>query len=85
MAPENVSLIVKEIIAGKLDVRTDEILPESQIKEDLGADSLDVIEIIMEIESSFLITIPDEEIESQDLTFQQVLTLVDRIKTNGSK
>ncbi len=52
---------VKEIIAEELGVEEDKILLESDLSEDLGADSLDAIELIMAIEESFEIEIPDNE------------------------
>lgn len=54
---------LKEIIANVLNVDPDEIKPESTIMDDLGADSLDVYQIAMEIEEEFEIEIPTEEIE----------------------
>lgn len=52
---------VKEIIVEELGVEEDKILLESDLSEDLGADSLDAIELIMAIEESFEIEIPDSE------------------------
>ena len=52
---------VKEIIAEELGVEEDKILMESDLSENLGADSLDAIELIMAIEESFSIEIPDSE------------------------
>ncbi len=50
---------VIEILAEKLDKDASEITAESSIKEDLGADSLDMVEIVMEIEEEFGVEIPD--------------------------
>lgn len=52
---------VKEIIAEELGIEEDEIKLESDLSEDLGADSLDAIELIMEIESRFDVEIADNE------------------------
>ncbi len=52
---------VKEIIAEELGVEEDKILMESDLSENLGADSLDAIELIMAIEEAFDIEIPDNE------------------------
>ena len=52
---------VKEIIAEELGIEEDKILLDSDLSEDLGADSLDAIELIMAIEESFDIEIPDSE------------------------
>ena len=55
---------VKEIIVDKLGVDESEISPEASFTNDLGADSLDTVELIMEFEKEFNISIPDEEAEN---------------------
>ena len=54
---------VKEIIAKQLGVNAAEITPESSFVEDLGADSLDTVELVMAFEEEFGLEIPDEEAE----------------------
>jgi acyl carrier protein len=54
---------VKEIIADKLSVDADEITMESSFIDDLGADSLDIVELIMALEDEFDMEIPDEQAE----------------------
>lgn len=54
---------VKEIIVDKLGVGADEISAEKSFTADLGADSLDTIELIMAFEQEFGVTIPDDEAE----------------------
>ena len=54
---------VKEIIVDKLGVDAAEVTPEASFTKDLGADSLDTVELIMEFEKAFAITIPDEAAE----------------------
>ena len=54
---------VKEIIADKLGVDEADVKPEASFTNDLGADSLDTVELIMEFEKSFNITIPDDQAE----------------------
>lgn len=54
---------VKEIIADQLGVEIDKLVPEAKFVEDLGADSLDVVELIMAFEEEFGIEIPDEDAE----------------------
>ena len=54
---------VKSIIADQLGVAEDQITPESKFIEDLGADSLDIVELIMAMEEEFQTEIPDEEAE----------------------
>ena len=54
---------VKEIICDNLGVRPDEVVPEAKFIEDLNADSLDTVELVMAFEKEFDIDIPDEEAE----------------------
>ena len=54
---------VKEIIAEKLGVDEENVKPEASFKNDLGADSLDTVELIMEFEKEFGINIPDDQAE----------------------
>jgi len=55
---------VKEIIIDKLGVDESEVTPEASFNNDLGADSLDTIELIIEFEKEFNIEIPDDQAES---------------------
>ena len=59
----NVEEKVKEIIAQQLGLKKEEIKLESSFVEDLGADSLDTVEVVMALEEVFGIDIPDEEEE----------------------
>lgn len=54
---------VKAIIADKLGVDESEVTPEATFNNDLGADSLDTVELIMELEKEFKIEIPDDQAE----------------------
>lgn len=54
---------VKEIIAKQLGVDPSEVTPEASFVEDLGADSLDTVELVMAFEEAFNIEIPDEDAE----------------------
>jgi acyl carrier protein len=52
---------VKEIIAKELEVELKQLTPEAKFIEDLGADSLDIVELVMALEEEFSLEIPDEE------------------------
>ena len=54
---------VKTIVSNQFDVEEDTITMETNIGDDLGADSLDTVELIMEFEKEFEISIPDEDAE----------------------
>ncbi len=64
---------VKEIIIDKLGVEENQITPEASFTNDLGADSLDIVELIMGFESAFNISIPDDDAE-------KITTVGDAIK-----
>jgi acyl carrier protein len=55
---------VKQIIIEKLGVEESEVTPEASFTNDLGADSLDTVELIMEFEKEFNISIPDDQAEN---------------------
>ena len=61
------------IVAEQLGVSEDEVKPESRFIEDLGADSLDIVELIMAMEEEFETEIPDEEAE-KILTVRDAIT-----------
>jgi acyl carrier protein len=60
----NIEQKVKNIIADQLGVGEEEIKPTSSFIEDLGADSLDIVELVMAMEEEFEVEIPDEEAEN---------------------
>ncbi|NPA28071.1 MAG: acyl carrier protein [Epsilonproteobacteria bacterium] len=64
---------VKEVVAEQLGVNIDEIKEESRFVDDLGADSLDVVELVMALEEKFDIEIPDEAAE-------KIATVADAVK-----
>ena len=63
MSQAEIEAKVKEIIVDKLCVDEAEVTPEASFTDDLGADSLDTVELIMEFEKAFEITIPDDQAE----------------------
>jgi len=64
---------VKEVVVDQLDCNADEVKEDSKFIEDLGADSLDVVELVMALEEEFGIEIPDEDAEG-------ILTVADAVK-----
>ncbi len=67
---------IKKIIAEQLGVEEDDVVPDAKFVEDLGADSLDTVELVMALEEEFEIEIPDEDAEK----IQTVAAAVDFIK-----
>jgi len=61
---DNTEAKVKEIIINELGVEPEKVTPEASFVEDLGADSLDTVELVMAFEEEFGIEIPDEDAES---------------------
>lgn len=59
----DIDVKVKEIIVNKLGVDEAQITPQASFTNDLGADSLDTVELVMEFEKAFNIQIPDEDAE----------------------
>ncbi|HFD2050772.1 acyl carrier protein [Clostridium perfringens] len=72
---------LKEIIADKLSVSEDEITMESTFIDDLGADSLDIVELIMALEEELEMEIPDEDAEG----FKTVGDVVEYITEHTEK
>ena len=66
---------VKEMVASQLGKSKDEITPESSFIEDLGADSLDLVELIMSMEDEFGLEISDEDAESI-ITVQDAINFI---------
>ncbi len=64
MAESEIAKRVITIIVDKLGVEESEVTPEASFANDLGADSLDTVELIMEFEKEFGISIPDDKAES---------------------
>jgi len=70
---------VKEVIVEQLNVSPEEVKPEANFVNDLGADSLDVVEMIMALEERFGIEIPDSEAEKIQ-TVQDVVNYIEQHK-----
>ena len=63
MSDKSIEERVKDIIVDQLGVNADQVNPEAKFVEDLGADSLDTVELVMAFEEEFEIEVPDEEAE----------------------
>ncbi|WP_448382748.1 acyl carrier protein [Desulfosoma sp.] len=70
---------VVEIIANQLGVEKDVITPQAHVVDDLGADSLDVVELIMALEEAFDLEIPDEEAE-KIRTVQDIYDYIEKVQ-----
>lgn len=70
---------IKEILSEQFDVAADEIQVDTALQDDLGADSLDVVDLLMSIEDEFSVEIPDEEVEN----IKTVGALVEYIENNS--
>ena len=70
---------VKAILAEQFDVEEDKITADTDLQEDLGADSLDVVDLLISIEDEFEVEVPDEEIEN----IKTVGSLVSYIEANS--
>lgn len=71
---------VKGIIIDKLGVEESEVTPEASFTNDLGADSLDTVELIMEFEKEFEISIPDDHAENISTVGQAITYLEENVK-----
>ena len=54
---------LRQLVSSQLGVELDEVIKDARILDDLGADSLDVVELVMTLEEAFDIVVPDEDIE----------------------
>lgn len=77
----NVAEKVKQIIIDKLGVDESEVTTEASFTNDLGADSLDTVELIMEFEKEFDISIPDEQAENIQTVGQAVSYLEEQLQS----
>ena len=73
----DISSRVKAIIVDKLGVDENEVVPEDSFTNDLGADSLDTVELIMEFEKEFDIQIPDDQAENI-ITVGQAIEFIEK-------
>ena len=76
---ENIENKVKEIIIDKLGIEESEITDSASFTNDLGADSLDTVELIMEFEKEFNVSIPDEDAEKIGTVGQAISYLKENV------
>ncbi len=72
----NIETRVKEIVIEQLGVKEDEVTPEASFLEDLGADSLDIVELVMALEEEYELEISDEDAEGIK-TVQDVVSYIE--------
>ena len=78
MTPKQIEDKVRKIIVEQLDISEEDIHPESSFKDDLGADSLELLDLVMKLEEEFDIQISDEDAEE----IVSVQDAVERIEKN---
>jgi acyl carrier protein len=71
---------VKKVVVEQLDVAEDEVTPQASFVDDLGADSLDVVELVMGLEEEFDIEIPDEDAEKITTVHEAVSYIDEKAK-----
>ena len=78
---ENIAAKVADIIVDRLDVERDLIKPQSKLRDDFGADSLDTIDLVMSFEREFGISIPDSQLDriGRVNTIEETCALIENI------
>ena len=76
---DNIAEKVRDIIVEQLGVNPEQVTPEAKFIEDLGADSLDTVELVMAFEEEFGIDVPDEEAEK----LQAVIDVIRYVEENA--
>ena len=69
---------IQAMLAEALNLPLEKVTPDAKIVEDLGADSLDVVELLSQLEDEYGVTIPDEEVESL-VTVADVATQIEKL------
>ena len=69
---------VCKMLAEQLDISVDTITPQSEVVKDLGAESLDVVELMMQLEDEYGITLPEGEVENVK-TVQDIVDMMEKI------
>ena len=83
MAEKTIEQRVKDIIVEQLGVNADQVTPDAKFIEDLGADSLDTVELVMALEEEFDIEIPDEDAEKMTTVADAIKYLENHVPKNA--
>ena len=83
MAEKSIEEKVKDIIAEQLGVNPEQVTPQASFIEDLGADSLDIVELVMAFEEEFSVEVPDEDAEKLQTVGDVIKYIEERAKKEG--
>ena len=83
MADKSIEEKVKDIIVEKLGVNPEQFTPQESFIEDLGADSLDIVELVMAFEEEFSVEVPDEDAEKLQTVGDVIKYIEERAKKEG--
>ncbi len=76
--------ILRKVIAEELEVEPDSVTPDARFQEDLGADSLDLVELTMKLEDEFGIKVPDEDVEKLTTVQSVVDYIYEKLNEEGT-
>jgi len=85
MADKTIEEKVKDIIVEQLGVNPEQVTPQASFIEDLGADSLDIVELVMAFEEEFSVEVPDEDAEKLQTVGDVISYIKERAKTVGGE
>ena len=83
MADKSIEEKVKDIIVEQLGVNPEQVTPQASFIEDLGADSLDIVELVMAFEEEFSVEVPDEDAEKLQTVGDVIKYIQERAKAEG--
>ena len=83
MAEKTIEEKVKDIIVEQLGVNPEQVTPQASFIEDLGADSLDIVELVMAFEEEFSVEVPDEDAEKLQTVGDVINYIKERAKSPG--
>ena len=83
MADKSIEEKVKDIIVEQLGVNPEQVTPQASFIEDLGADSLDIVELVMAFEEEFGVEVPDEDAEKLQTVGDVINYIKERAKQQG--